>query len=111
MKLMLFILCCAAMAYGLFRPQAPPDLFQQSDKAWHLIAFAGLALSARLAFERAPAWRVWGPLYIQAALLEYAQHALQSSRQFSWEDGLANIIGVTLAMMFHGLWRHFRVRQ
>ena len=99
MKKALFLLCCAVLAYGLFRPQPPPYLFEDSDKFLHLIAFGGLALLSRLAFPRAPGWLLWGLLFVQAPLLEYIQHALQVSREFSYKDIFANLCGVSAALL------------
>ncbi len=102
-----FVVCCALMLYGLFRPQSPPDLFEQSDKALHLLAFGALALSSRLAFERLPGWPLWGVLFALAPLLEWLQHLVQPVRQFSQDDILANALGVLLAWL---TWQALRSR-
>lgn len=99
MRIIAFLICCAVMAYGMFRPEPPPDLFADSDKFFHVVAFAGLAFMTRLAFPFAPAWLVWGLLYVQGPVLEYLQHYLRSSRMFSYGDILANFCGVTLALL------------
>lgn len=99
MRIVLFLACCVAMAYGLFRSEPPPDLFEDADKFFHVAAFAGLALVTRLAFPQAPAWLVWGLLYAQGPVLEYVQHFLRSTRIFSYGDILANFCGVTLALL------------
>lgn len=98
------------MAYGLFRPEPPPDLFPDSDKLLHLIGFGGLALVTRFTFPRAPAWRVWGLLFVQAPLSEFIQHQLQLSREFSYEDIFANLCGVTLAAIAWSLMSFARRR-
>lgn len=104
MRLLLFAGCCLTLAYGLFRPESPPQLFEQSDKALHLLAFGALALSARLAFPRLPGWSFWGLLLALAPLLEWLQHHLQPARQFSELDIAANLLGVALAWLgWHGL--------
>lgn len=102
MRLLVFIVVTALLLYGLFRPESPPNLFQNSDKALHLLAFGGFSLAARLAFLRAPAWLLWGSLLLCAPLSEWLQHELQSSRQFSWLDIYANLAGVVLAAL--GWW-------
>lgn len=102
MRLFIFLASTALLLYGLFRPESPPDLFENSDKALHLLAFGGFSLAARLAFLRAPAWLLWGVLLICAPLSEWLQHELQSSRQFSWLDIYANLAGVVLAAL--GWW-------
>lgn len=102
MRLLLFLVTAALLAYGLLRPESPPDLFKNSDKAIHLLAFGGFSLAARLAFLRAPAWLLWGALLLCAPLSEWLQYELQASRQFSWFDIYANLAGVILAAL--GWW-------
>lgn len=98
------------MLYGLFRPESPPELFEQSDKFLHLLAFGALALSSRLAFDRVAGWRLWGVLFALAPLLEWLQHVLQPVRQFSGEDMLANALGVLLALLAWLTWQALRTR-
>lgn len=93
------MICCAVLGYGLFRPEAPPQLFAQSDKALHLLAFAALALTTRLAFPRLPGWPLWSLLLLLAPFLEWLQHHLQPARQFSTMDIAANLLGVMLAWL------------
>lgn len=96
---LLFLACCAVLAYGLFRPEPPPDLFDESDKFLHLIAFGGLSLVTRIAFPSTPGWLLWPLLYIQAPLLEWLQHVIQPVREFSPLDVLANLCGISLALV------------
>ncbi|WP_417615549.1 hypothetical protein [Oceanisphaera sp.] len=99
LRLVIFFTLMAALFYGLFRPTPPPDLFGNSDKYLHLVAFFCLSVSARFAFVRQQrcAW-VWGALLASAPLLEYLQHYLQPHRTFSGFDALANVCGVLLAL-------------
>lgn len=99
MRLLLFGACCAGLLYGLLRPESPPQLFDESDKVLHLLAFACLALTARQAFQRLPGWLLWLPLLALAPLLEWLQHSLQPLRQFSELDIAANQLGVMLAWL------------
>jgi len=99
LRLLLFGTCCAVFLYGLLRPESPPQLFEQSDKALHLLAFAALALSSRLAFPRMPAGLLWGGMLVLAPFLEWLQKALQPARQFSELDIAANLLGVVLAWL------------
>ncbi len=99
MRLLLFVACAAVLFYGMFRPESPPALFEQSDKALHLLAFGALALSSRLAFPRMPAWLLWGGLLPLAPFLEWLQKAVQPARQFSELDIAANLLGVALAWL------------
>lgn len=99
MRKLMFLTCCAVLAYGLFRPEPPPDLFESSDKFLHLLAFAGLSLISRFAFPSMPGWLLWSLLYSQAPLLEWLQHTLQPTREFSQLDILANLCGVSIALV------------
>lgn len=110
MRYVLFAVCILALGYGLFRPESPPDLFEQSDKFMHLLAFAAVALSSRLVFQRVGAWPFWGLLLLLAPLLEWLQHHLQPSRQFSLEDMLANLLGVLLGLIAWLVWQAVRNR-
>lgn len=100
MRKLLFLACCAVLAYGLLRPEPPPDLFGESDKLLHLIAFGGLSLTARLAFPSAPGRLLWPLLLVLAPLLEWLQHVIQPVREFSALDVLANLCGIALALLF-----------
>ncbi|MFC6670560.1 hypothetical protein [Marinobacterium aestuariivivens] len=93
------------MLYGLFRTAPPPDLFQQSDKALHLMAFAALTLTGRAALARLPAAAFWSLFLVLGPIAELAQHWLQPVRTFSLADALANLTGVLLAAGFWWLWR------
>ncbi|GGC06690.1 hypothetical protein GCM10011352_36140 [Marinobacterium zhoushanense] len=86
----------AALLYGLLRPQSPPDLFYQSDKWLHLMAFAVLAICAHIAFRVLPTGLLWGVLLLTAPGLELLQHLVQPYRTFSALDALANLSGVLL---------------
>jgi hypothetical protein len=96
---LLFLTCCAVLAYGLFRPEPPPDLFNESDKFLHLVAFGGLSLVTRIAFPSISGWLLWPLLYIQAPLLEWLQHVVQPVREFSPLDVLANLCGISIALV------------
>lgn len=57
-----FLLCAGVVAYGIFRATPPPQLFHQSDKVGHVLAFLGLSLTAWWAFRRVP-WFFFGRCY------------------------------------------------
>lgn len=101
----LFIICLLVFCYGVLRPEPPPDLFPDSDKALHLLAFGGLSFSARLAFDRAPAWLLWPMLVLSAPASEWLQHVVQPAREFSVGDIQANLVGVALGCL---VWLTFR---
>jgi VanZ family protein len=100
LRMVMFLGCVAALLYGIFRAAPPPDLFDQSDKVGHLLAFGALGLSSRLAFLRLPGLVLWPILAGLAPLLEWLQHQLQPLRIYSLEDALANLSGVALALVF-----------
>lgn len=99
MRLLLFAVCSALLSYGIFRAESPPELFEHSDKALHLLAFGALALTARLAFPQASGWLLWSGLLALAPLLEWLQKFVQPARQFSELDIAANLLGVLLACL------------
>lgn len=94
----LFFLCSLAiLLWGIFRQAPPPELFKQSDKLLHLIAFCGFAIISRFAFMHFNEVIVWLSILACAPLFEYLQHIFQPSRYFSEQDAVANILGVVLA--------------
>jgi len=98
-RLALFCACLAVFCYGVFRPESPPELFNESDKAMHVLAFLGLGLCGALAaYGRRGAWGVWPALAAAAPLVEWLQHALQpATRDFSLGDIGGNLAGAALA--------------
>ncbi|MFC5768704.1 VanZ family protein [Thauera sinica] len=99
----LFLGCGAALAYGLFRPEPPPQLYAgaavESDKLLHVVAFAAFCVSARVALTRVGGVWLWGALLALAPLTEWLQHFLQPARTFSLADIQANVAGVALAFV------------
>ncbi len=104
----LFFTLMAALAYSLFRPTPPPEVFSQSDKVGHLLAFAVVCLSGRLALQRMPGNYYWGSWLLLAFLLEYLQGALRPLRVFSLEDALANAIGIMMGLIIWILLKRYR---
>jgi hypothetical protein len=96
------VLCVLVFCYGVFRPEPPPELFEDSDKLWHVLAFIGLSFSSRVAFHRLSGWLLWPALFALAPLVEWLQHQLQASRQFSLGDIQANLLGVFLTLLLFG---------
>ena len=107
---LLFVVVVAAVAYGLFRPEPPPMVFEQSDKVGHVLAFLGLSVSARWVFWRANAYLFWSVMLLLAPLLEYLQGVLRPSRFFSIEDGYANMLGVAVGLVLMLLYSAFSAR-
>ena len=99
LRFAVFVLCVTVFCYGVFRPQPPPELFQDSDKLWHVLAFIGLSFSTRLAFPRISGWLLWPALFGLAPLVEGLQQWLQASRHFSLGDIQANLLGVLVSLL------------
>ena len=95
----LFATCIALVFWGIFRSTPPKELFNQSDKVAHLIAFAGLSFTGRIAMPKLTAAIYWPVMVTLAVFLEYFQGALQVSRVSSAEDAIANILGVGLGLI------------
>ena len=95
----IFVIYTALLIYGLFRPEGPPSLFENSDKMLHFLAFAGFAFITRLAFPKAAGWKVWILIVLWAPISEALQHQVQPSRYFSWLDIVANLTGVGIGAL------------
>jgi len=91
--------------YGLFRPAPPPDLFQQSDKFLHLLAFAVLSLTGRAALQSPPSGAFWTLFLVLGPTAELAQHWLQPMRTFSVVDALSNLTGTLIGAGLWWLWK------
>lgn len=98
-----FLICLAIVLYAVFRPEPPPQFFVASDKIGHVIGFFALSLTARLAFPRVPVWLFWPLFLVVAPIMEWLQHALQPSRVYGLDDGMANVGGVLAAGACWGL--------
>lgn len=102
LRYLLFFIGLGILLWGIFKPTPPPYFFHHSDKLFHLLAFVGFSLITRYAFIHQPSIFIWLYLMISAPLLEYLQHVLQSQRQLSMEDAIANLLGVFIAFL---LWQ------
>ncbi|MBE7376483.1 VanZ family protein [Pseudomonas lopnurensis] len=90
-----FLIVLAIVLFNGLKPEPVPQLFVQQDKLHHLLGFAALAFTLRLAFARVPF--LWGlSLTVAAALLiELGQGFLPGRTASRW-DMLANVLGVLL---------------
>ena len=90
-----FIVVLAVVLISGLKPDPVPQLFDQQDKLHHLLGFAALMFTMRLAFPR---WRLfWAVLFsLSAALLIEVAQGLQPHRTASAGDMLANTLGVLL---------------
>ena len=95
-RTLLFIICLAGLLYGMFRELPPPQLFQESDKVGHILAFAALTLSGLLCFTRKLSVPFIVVMLSFAAVSEYLQVSFRPQRYFSELDMYANLAGVAL---------------
>lgn len=90
-----FVAVLAVILFSGLKPEPVPQLFDQQDKLHHLLGFAALMFTLRLAF---PQWRLfWAVLVsLSAALLIEIAQGMQPHRTASAGDMLANTLGVLL---------------
>jgi VanZ family protein len=81
----------------------PLSVFNWWDKAQHALAFAVLAVLARLGWPRVPAWRWCLALVVYGVLIELAQ-AATGWRHGSVADALADAVGVVAGLGVAALW-------
>ena len=81
----------------------PLSVFDWWDKAQHALAFAVLAVLARLGWPQVPAWRWCLALVAYGVLIELAQ-AATSWRHGSVADALADAVGVVAGLGVVALW-------
>ncbi len=90
-----FLAVLAVVLYTGLRPEPVPQVFDQQDKLHHLLGFAALMFTMRLAF---PQWHLARTIVLSlaaATMIELAQ-GLLPNRQASLGDMLANTLGVLL---------------
>nr|WP_272888749.1 VanZ family protein [Stutzerimonas stutzeri] len=95
MRAVPFLIVLAVVLFNGLKPEPVPQLFDQQDKLHHLLGFAALAFTLRLAFPRGSF--LWGLLLTVAAalLIEMGQGFLPNRMASRW-DMLANVLGVLL---------------
>lgn len=90
-----FLAVLAVIVFSGLRPEPIPQVFDQQDKLHHMLGFAALMFSLRLAFSQWSAiWSVAASVGV-SALIEVAQ-GLLPNREASLGDMLANTLGVLL---------------
>ena len=102
LRKLIFVFSLLVLGYGLLRHEPPPNLFANSDKYLHALAFAGFSLCARVAFDQTKGWLLWPLLMLVAVGSEWLQNHLQPTRHFSLADIQANALGIGLALV---LWQ------
>ncbi len=101
MRILRFLPVVAVMAVILFaglKPEPVPQVFEQQDKLHHLLGFAALAFTLRLAFPKA--WVIWVLVFsLTVALLVELGQGFWPNRTASGADMLANTLGVLLGWL------------
>lgn len=87
------VLLCAGL-----RPHPVPETFHEEDKLYHLLGFAVLAVSTRLAFPRRAWWWLALAMLTLGLGIELAQN-LEPARQGSLWDFLFDAVGVSLGLL------------
>ena len=94
----LFLLTFSVLIYGIFIPQVRTGMgVPNLDKFLHFCGFFSVFLFGRFATHGWSRGAYWILPAVCALLLEYLQGQLVPSRDFSYLDMLANIIGVGAA--------------
>jgi len=95
LRVLPFLAVLAVFLFSGLRPEPVPQVFDQQDKLHHMLGFAALMFSLRLAF---PQWHVfWAiALSLSAGVLVEVGQSLLPNRQASFGDMLANSLGVLL---------------
>lgn len=113
LRVLPFLIVLAVVLASGLRPEPVPQFFDQQDKLHHLLGFAALAFTLRLAFARLSF--LWGSGFAVAAalLIELAQSLLPHRMASRW-DMLANVLGVLLgwgcSLLVQG-WLRLRAEQ
>ncbi len=95
---MFFLIC---VLVGGFSPQPIPLPFPQADKLLHFIVFGVLTFLFLLVVLDRCALFVFLSMAILGVLIEVGQGLLLPSRNFSWLDLLANIIGSLVSFLLY----------
>ena len=111
LKYLIFVMSLLAIFYGLFRSDAPPELFKNSDLIGHFIAFLVLCISGFIALPARASYAFFCLLLVFSGIAENLQAALTPVRVFSLLDTQANIAGALLGVLFCFSYRRYQLRQ
>ncbi|HCJ30372.1 MAG TPA: VanZ family protein [Pseudomonas sp.] len=98
------LVVAAIILYAGLRPEPVPQAFDQQDKLHHLLGFAALAFSMRLAIPRWTISWILALCLVSAVLIELAQ-GYQPHRVASLADMVANTLGVGVGVTASVVWR------
>lgn len=96
-RLPLAVVAALVMVVGL-EPVPIPEWFPQQDKLHHLLGFAALCFTARLAFPRVRSGWLVAACLLAALLIEACQGLFLPARTASLGDMAANALGVMLGV-------------
>jgi VanZ family protein len=92
-----FVAVLAVLLYAGLREHPVPELFHEEDKLHHLLGFAVLAVSMRMAFPRGRLrWQLPAMLAL-AAGIELAQNLMPERTGSMW-DMWAGTLGIALGL-------------
>lgn len=95
LRVLPFLAVLVVILFAGFRPQPLPEAVDQQDKLHHLLGFAALVVSSRLAFPRAHSIWLLAFSLGTGLLIEFGQ-GLLPNRTPSTGDMLANALGALL---------------
>lgn len=96
--LFVFVIISGLVCYGILGPFQVPEIIPYGDKLQHVVAFALVAITGRLALRTSPPLLLWLGLLLIGLNLEWIQHYLSPGRQFSLWDSAANVAGIAVAL-------------
>jgi hypothetical protein len=99
LSMVLFICCAITVSWGIFRSTPLPEIFYQSDKALHIMAFTAMAFVGRMSTPMLSPFLYWPTIAAIVVSMEYVQGVLQITRTSSLEDAVANLMGIGLAFV------------
>ncbi|WP_236614319.1 VanZ family protein [Stutzerimonas azotifigens] len=95
LRIIPFLAVLAIILFTGLKPEPVPQVFDQQDKLHHLLGFAALAFSVRLAFPSLRLlWTV--ALCLAAAIMIELAQGYQPHRDASVADMVANTLGVAV---------------
>lgn len=101
------LVAAAVLAVVMALAPHPPSL-PSSDKNWHMLAFATLALLAALAYPRQPLFRIGEHLSFLGALIEVLQSIPALHRDCDIKDWIADTIAIAVVLSIVRLIRRGR---
>ncbi|AWM60921.1 VanZ family protein [Pseudomonas songnenensis] len=108
LRMLPFLIVLAVVLFAGLKPDPVPQLFNQQDKVHHMMGFAALVFTLRLAFPRLPIFWGVGLTLVAALGIEMAQGMLPHRTASRW-DMVANVLGVLSGwcgwMLVQAWWR------